>query len=190
MSGETRFAFDKQFILDYDVAVSLEAASRQSSGPSSSAQSSSGTASALTQKSKSKAQQESNLVKCHKCKKNVDLKQMRVHVGVHIMKGEISNCCGFCGQQNRCENVLVESSKGKGRDYYKVASKCDYFVHWAKVPQFSARMPCSNTLVHCLVCKASIWTYNAHDHYSRCHPDFEAPVLVTAEEEKKMKKKK
>ena len=131
-----------------------------------------------------------SLVKCHKCKQNVDLKQMGVHVGVHIMKGEISNCCGFCGQQNRCENVLVESSKGKGKDYYKVTSNCDYFVHWAKVPQFSARMPCSNTLVHCLACKASIWTYNAHDHYSRCHPKFEAPVLVTAEEENKMKKKK
>lgn len=49
-------------------------------------------------------------------------------------------------------------------------------------------MPSSNRLIRCAVCKASIWTYNAEIHYSDCHPDYEIPEFVTAEEIAKKKK--
>ena len=56
-----------------------------------------------------------------------------------------------------------------------------------KTPQFSTRNPCSNHLIHCSICKATIWTYDVNHHYSDRHPEVETPTLVSEEEVKKMK---
>ena len=187
MSGEIRFAFDKQLILDYEVAVTLEVTRQRNSAPSTPAGNST---SNTTTSSSANNKKKGNVVGCHVCKRQVDLLDMRLHVGIHILKGKTpENCCGFCGRDS-CENVLVCSTKGKGSQYFKLVSNCEYYVGWKKTPQFSARTHCSNRLVHCTVCKASIWTYNSDNHYANRHPDFDAPSAITVEEIKKMKAKK
>ena len=85
----------------------------------------------------------------------------------------------------------IDSNKGKGKQFYKVTSKCDYKVEWSKKPLYFTHHHCSNHLAHCAVCKASIWTYNMKNHYEQHHPDFEdVPELVSPQEIEQMKKKK
>ena len=84
-----------------------------------------------------------------------------------------------------------DSTKGKGKQFYKVTSNCDYKVEWSKKPLYSTRNHCSNHLAHCAVCKASIWTYNMKNHYEQHHPDFEdVPELVSPQKIEQIKKKK
>ena len=47
------------------------------------------------------------------CKERTDLKEMRTHVGEHILRGHVAgpNVCGFCGLST-CKNTLVQTSKG------------------------------------------------------------------------------
>ena len=98
----------------------------------------------------------------------------------------VQDVCGFCGRRG-CENILVKSSKKGTKDFFKIQSNCDYVVVWMKTPQFSTQNPCSNHLIRCSICKATIWTYNANHHYSDRHPEVETPTLVSEEEVKKMK---
>ena len=187
VDGKIQFSFDKQFILDLNVGITLEA---QSTTPSSSSSSSSAVA-VPASTSTSKSQKTS--VECFTCKKNVDLSQMRKHVGMHIVKGALSghNVCGFCGKIS-CENVLIHTTTKGTKKFFKIQSNCRYFVKWAKTPVFSTHNPCSNHLVVCPApgCKASIWTYNAEKHYAERHPDVELTQMVSAEETKKMKNAK
>ena len=120
----------------------------------------------------------------------VELKLMRKHVGQHILNENISgiNICGFCGG-NTCENLLKKTSKQKSKVFYKVQSNCSYFVEWKKTPAFSIRNPCSNHLICCSICNASIWVYNVKHHYDDRHPDLEVPTLVTQDEINKLLKK-
>lgn len=141
--------------------------------------------------SSSNPSQSSNLVDCYICKKKVDLISMRKHVGHHILSKTVSgiNVCGFCGR-NTCENVLKRSSTKGTTVYFKVQSNCSYHVEYRKIPTFSTRNPCSNHLIPCTVCKASIWTvYNVMHHYTERHPGLEVPILVTEQEIRKMLKK-
>ena len=63
--------------------------------------------------------------------------------------------------------------------FFKVESKCPYFVEWKNTQTFSNHIPCSNHLILCSICKASIWTYNSQHHYAQRHPQIECPILVT-----------
>ena len=98
------------------------------------------------------------------------------------------NICGFCGG-NTCENLLKKTSKQKSKVFYKVQSNCSYFVEWKKTPAFSIRNPCSNHLICCSICNASIWVYNVKHHYDDRHLDLEVPTLVTQDEINKLLKK-
>ena len=145
-------------------------------------------ASAIATTSTSSANKNKHMTDCFVCKKKIDITVMRKHVGEHIMNNTISgkDACGFCGRRG-CENILVKSSKKGTKDFFKIQSNCDYVVVWMKTPQFSTRNPCSNHLIHCSICKATIWTYNVNHHYSDRHPEVETPTLVSEEEVKKMK---
>ena len=180
IEGRDRFAFDKQFILDYDVALTVRNETTQSRVPHPHPQAAQSTSS----------KKAANLVKCHKCKKQVDLVQMRTHIGVHIIQGSLeSSCCGFCGG-SCCQNMLVDGTKGKGKQYFKVTSNCEYKVQWSKTPQYSTRNHCSNHLAHCTVCKASVWTYNMKKHYEDRHPEFQdVQEHVSRQESEQMMKK-
>ena len=96
INGTIRFAFDKQLILDLQVGLTVS--EQQTNAPAVCRASSSG-----------------NVVcKVGRCKKSVKLEKMRLHVGKHILKKEITgiNICGFCGDDS-CENTLNISSRGK-----------------------------------------------------------------------------
>ena len=51
--------------------------------------------------------------KCRICSTLVHHKQMRRHVGVHILKENIKNLCGFCGVRGFSINLVVASGRGK-----------------------------------------------------------------------------
>ena len=84
----------------------------------------------------------------------------------------------------------THTSHKAGVDYFKVQSNCPYFVEWKKTPTFSNRNPCSNRVVACSKCNASIWTYNASHHFSQVHPGVEFANLVSPQETQKMKSRK
>ena len=48
------------------------------------------------------------------CKQKIELSDMRMHVGLHILKGDVAgpNVCGFCSRST-CQSTLVQSSKKK-----------------------------------------------------------------------------
>ena len=61
--------------------------------------------------------------KCKICKKKVNLEDMRVHVGTHIIKRDITenlhDICGFCGKHG-CHISLEETShKGKRSSFHQ-----------------------------------------------------------------------
>ena len=69
--------------------------------------------------------------KCKLCNKVVVLKNMRIHVGQHILKlddrNQPSMCgmCAFCGKST-CSASLVNTSKKNNEEKSKVSSTCDY----------------------------------------------------------------
>lgn len=94
VAGEIYFAFDKQFVLDYNVAIT-RAVIQEPRSSASSSNSVEVSVSASQKNPKSKSQKKgSNLLQCHTCKKNVTHDNMRIHVA-HIIKGKLSNCCVF-----------------------------------------------------------------------------------------------
>ena len=80
--GSFKFGFDKQFILDLNVSISLR-----------------------SKPSTSTTNLEADCVSCFICKKQVKLVDMRQHVGKHILVGNVEgqNLCGFCGRET-CSN--------------------------------------------------------------------------------------
>ena len=75
------------------------------------------------------------MVKYFVCHNNIDINIMRVHVGKHILKKDVTgvNVCGFCGQSS-CSNNLKRSSVKKNQTFFKVQSNCAYFIEWKKTP--------------------------------------------------------
>ena len=59
--------------------------------------------------------------KCKICKKKVNLKDMRVHVGAHVIKRDIRenlhNICGFCGKHG-C-HISLEETSHKGSSFHQ-----------------------------------------------------------------------
>jgi len=109
------------------------------------------------------------------CKERTDLKEMRTHVGEHILRGHVAgpNVCGFCGLST-CENTLVQTSSKGVKKYFRLESSCAYSYSFGKNPEkLSRRIVCTNHVVKCVVpnCSASVWTYNFVCHYTEAHPE-------------------
>jgi len=79
-----KFGFDKQFILDLHVSISLR-----------------------SKPSTSTTNPEVDCVSCFICKKQVKSVDMRQHVGKHFLVGNVEgqNLCGFCRRET-CSNEL------------------------------------------------------------------------------------
>ena len=201
IEGKMRFTFDKQFIIDFNVGMTLEAQrtgatdasnsvvvsdsvvpSSSNSATSSSSQSTSGGKGKTTN---SKDEKLKLMISCFICKVKLELGQMRKHVGVHIHKGTLSGCniCGFCGR-DVCTNTLVASAKNSSKQYFRISTNCKYDSFIQRKPVFSRRNVCTNHLVQCSVCKAAIWTYNAKSHYEAVHEgvEYEDAQFVVAQE--------
>ena len=98
---------------------------------------------------------------------------MRMHVGAHILSGNLKNACGFCGMIGKCYIDIIKGS-GRGQTASEVPdSGCEYFEKFSIVAagKGSKRSPCTNRPVECQVCKRVFWSYNMHQHFETSHSD-------------------
>ncbi|KAI1795787.1 hypothetical protein LXA43DRAFT_1090426 [Ganoderma leucocontextum] len=144
-------------------------------------------------------------VACYLCRSKIPLKNMRNHVGHHIMysmrdvpdallKGDEVDVpvepCGFCGREDKC--ITLFTKKGTT---HKIASSCPYHyksMAYTTAAKPSKTTPCTNVPIHCLLCPltstgqpATIWKYNAmthlfvsHSENGSCLPPLPAQMIV------------
>ena len=109
----------------------------------------------------------------------VNSKQMRKHVGVHILKDGLRNSCGFCGLVG-CTIDLVNGS-GRGKTTTLTAGgNCRYRVKFSlKSAEKSTKSgPCTNRPISCKICKSIYWSYNLAQHFKERHSDYPTPKIV------------
>ena len=130
-------------------------------------------------------------LKCKLCTKSVPLKDMRIHVGHHILFSKLNTKypCGFCGKEG-CSAELMKTKKTS-----KMFSNCPYFVDIKrKSKTVSVRVPCLNYITECSHpnCTFTTWVYNMKNHFQDCHPsnDLEHLVEINAEEIERMRRYK
>ena len=133
-------------------------------------------------------------VKCHHCTAVIKLKDMRKHVGKHILQKTLKNqhviaTCGFCGKHDTCISDLECSSRRGANLFFRIKSDCSYRVEYNKQPtKYSTRNKCSNGLVRCKVCKIVFWKYNIKLHFDESHDsaDFPEDYLISDAERSAM----
>ena len=132
---------------------------------------------------------EEESISCKICEKVVNRKKMRLHVGAHILKDNLKDACGFCGEKVNIGKCNLEIAKGSGRG--KTTSEvpksgCEYFEKFSitSAAKGSKTSPCTNRPVECQVCKRVFWSYNMYDHVETCHSDYPKAEWVTKNEEK------
>ena len=153
-------------------------------------------------------------VECYFCTTKTKLKDMRNHVGRHILcafrdvEDTLSlkegmwigvNPCGWCGREG-CKVQLSSNNN--------ISSSCSYHytkMMYAKAAQYSKTSPCTNVPIHCPICPEgfsgqprTIWKYNALAHFAAEHVPMESDELpdipshfivetfITSKEEKDM----
>ena len=94
-----------------------------------------------------------NSVTCRLCCEEVPIKQMRTHVGKHILKEQLGDVCGFCGMVG-CSIDLIKGS-GRGSSVTSTAGsncsyKCKFSLKAAEKPTKSG--PCTNRPIRCDMC--------------------------------------
>ena len=110
---------------------------------------------------------------CFHCIKNIPLRDMRSHVGGHILRNEIgtSRMCGFCGK-DACETRMKSSRKGTKTFISVESSDCPFYFDYGRSKAFNKKKnPTTNRIVACSVqgCKSLIWTYNLEKHFTEKH---------------------
>ena len=171
IDGKSCFAFDRSFIADMQTQELLQGRSDEEPP--------------AKKKKGNQANQDVVKKECAFCGCAFDWSKLRIHVGKHIINGDIKgeNVCGYCG--GTCYTALERSTKTKGNWLYKPNSRCKLFWAMFRKPGASTpTAPCSNFVEHCKVCGESVWFYNMGCHYSANHSEHE-DVPVIGEEEKK-----
>ena len=123
---------------------------------------------------------------CKLCNESIKTREMRFHVGAHILSDNLQYRCGFCGGPNgNCENKLIISSKKKGKKFYKVSSLCQYKILNLKKPDaLSRRNKCTNQVLMCPRCSFSRWKYNLPEHFADSHKEYNIPIdLIISDKE-------
>ena len=64
------------------------------------------------------------------CEKIIPNKNMRRHVGGHVLKEKLVNVCGFCGLSGCSIGIMCGSGRGKTA-IQVVSSNCDYKVKFS-----------------------------------------------------------
>ena len=161
--GMTKFYFESNLLLDMCVHLQVQ--------PSETSTSSSTTAT-------NGAQKTSVIEKsCYKCRKKVPLSDMRLHVGMHILKEDIVdiNTCGFCGR-NVC-SVKLKGTRGRSQMFYKIQDcDCPFYYDYGKTKKFNKKSnPCTNRFLPCPIegCLSEVWMYNFRQHFEVKHSDMD-----------------
>ena len=193
--GCSIYFFDKQLIQDIGVHLTLLDSNQQhgsrSTSSSSMLASTSGTTSTSVSSSapaSASASATMNEVTCKICKKKkIPLKDMRTHVGKHIIKNEAGpgeHICGFCGKDG-CKPSLEKSSSSKSKVFHAPKSDCLYHYTYKKLGQKATKYtPCINRITTCPICNMYIWSYNLVPHYQNVHPEENSDELKIPNEEK------
>lgn len=129
--------------------------------------------------------------KCKLCPRTIDVRNMRAHVGKHILFDnlEYRYPCGYCGREG-CTVKLLYRDKRK-RHSYTPPDSCSYHPgQIRKSTKPSKRVPCLNYVMHCPKCKVDVWSYNLKHHYQDFHPNVEFSSPITQEEMDAMNKSK
>ena len=198
VEGKSCFAFDRNFVIDFQVQIDIQAASAEE--PARKKPKSIQTASAgeparknpissvekpVNKKKTRKTKQKDDDIRwdCSVCNKTCTRDIMRAHIGQHILLGNVgSGACGWCG--GSCYTSLGETNKKRGTKFYKPVSACTYFWPLSKTPQQSTvNRPCTNYVVHCPVCSEGVWRYNMSSHFEERHPTHEIPAGITPTED-------
>jgi hypothetical protein len=122
-----------------------------------------------------------DVIKCHLCKVQVPLKEMRRHVGYHISKNHYSytDPCGWCGLSEvanpTCTTTLKVTKQTAGN--VNVQSTCRAFCSETKAGVAVTGKPSGrNVPVFCPLgtennpCGVAIWRYNFNKHCEENHP--------------------
>ena len=130
---------------------------------------------------------EQSKYKCKMCNKLVNRKKMKQHIGSHIVKGGMTNVCGFCGVEGNVKcKVNIVSGSGRGKNTSDVPnSSCGLFetVSITYGAKTSSRSPCTNRPIHCLICRCIEWSYNMFYHYQTYHSDYPGDDWTLCNEE-------
>ena len=129
-------------------------------------------------------QTEQSTFKCKLCNKPMGRKNMRQHIGSHILKDNLENVCGFCGGQG-CD-IDISCGSGRGKTVSEVPqSRCDFYEKFSikAAANGSKRSPCTNRPIHCPVCTRVVWFYMSF-HYRSNHPDYPRNTWLRNDDEK------
>ncbi|KAG5649356.1 hypothetical protein H0H81_004343, partial [Sphagnurus paluster] len=137
-------------------------------------------------------------VGCHVCRKEIKLREMRVHVAKHILFShrrihdltikdnfEIGySPCDWCGKDG-FKTILTKTETSASKIKYQVASNCEYYFKdfsYATASRSNAR--CTNLPIQCPLCppsksgqKATIWKYNFQNHMVEHHTNEKNELL-------------
>ena len=107
---------------------------------------------------------------CKQCGVLVNPKQMRKHVGVHILKDGLRNLCGFFGLVG-CTIDLVTGSERRKTTTLTAGGNYRYTVKFSlKSAEKSTKSgPCTNRPIRSNICKSIYWSYNLAQYSNERH---------------------
>ena len=113
---------------------------------------------------------------------------MRTHIGRHILLGECArDVCGYCGG-HECTTPLLRNTQG--RLVSVIVTNCPLEptnVRYGAMACGSARNPCTNQPMQCVLCRDTVWLYGMAHHFDSKHAGFAPPsALCVKAEEKEM----
>ena len=139
--------------------------------------------------------------KCPLCNNRTKLKQLRGHIGQHVLfhsRGMEDNLprkvrvletpssnscslvcqigdnpCGFCGASGCTTHLATQGKK------QQVKSNCHFYspFKYGSAKKSTASSPCTNIPIYCPHCKKTIWKYNAVDHVITNHSGLDTSGL-------------
>lgn len=114
------------------------------------------------------------------CSESVSLKDMRQHIGAHVLQGDIgeegSMVCGFCGGVCGATTCVASFQKGSIKSVIKLkVDNCPYFVelNYASALKCSNNAPCTNIPIKCPQCGLAVWKYQMLQHMQLQHGGYE-----------------
>ena len=123
-------------------------------------------------------------IKCKLCEKQLLIKNMRKHIGFHILNDSLEYVYGFCGMSG-CSIDIIHGS-GRGKTACKIiSSNCEYKDKFSlKAAEKSSKSsPCTNRPLNCRLCKVVKWSYSMLGHMRKEHSDYPADECAIPQEE-------